>query len=42
MTITPCSSLSAIYTHNMPFKVTGEDVYAAILSADALGRLYKA
>lgn len=28
--------------HNMPFKVTEEDVYAAILSADALGRLYKA
>jgi len=27
--------------HNMPFKVTPEDVYAAILGADALGRLYK-
>lgn len=27
--------------HNMPFKVTEEDVYAAILSADSLGRLYR-
>lgn len=27
--------------HNMPFKVTAEDVYAAILAADALGRMYK-
>lgn len=27
--------------HNMPFKVTEDDVYAAILAADALGRLYK-
>jgi len=26
---------------NMPFVVTAEDVYAAILGADALGRLYK-
>ena len=25
--------------HNMPFKVTPEDVYAAILTADALGRM---
>ncbi|WP_138205591.1 glycerol dehydrogenase [Haloimpatiens lingqiaonensis] len=27
--------------HNMPFKVTEDDVYAAIMAADALGRLYK-
>lgn len=27
--------------HNMPFKVTPDDVYAAIIGADALGRLYK-
>ncbi|WP_446899056.1 glycerol dehydrogenase [Clostridium sp. LBM24168] len=27
--------------HNMPFKVTSEDVYAAILSTDKLGRLYE-
>lgn len=27
--------------HNMPFKVTAEDVYAAILAADSLGKLYK-
>lgn len=27
--------------HNMPFRVTPEDVYAAIIGADALGRLYK-
>ncbi|MDF2879924.1 MAG: gldA [Clostridiaceae bacterium] len=27
--------------HNMPFKVTADDVYAAILAADALGKLYK-
>jgi glycerol dehydrogenase len=27
--------------HNMPFKVTPEDVYAAILAADSLGRQYK-
>jgi len=27
--------------HNMPFVVIPEDVYAAILCADALGRLYK-
>nr|WP_290441244.1 glycerol dehydrogenase [Clostridium sp. CF011] len=26
--------------HNMPFAVTADDVYAAILGADALGRLY--
>ncbi|MCH3963177.1 MAG: glycerol dehydrogenase [Clostridium sp.] len=26
--------------HNMPFEVTEEDVYAAILSADKMGRLY--
>ena len=24
--------------HNMPFPVTAEDVYAAILTADAIGR----
>lgn len=28
--------------HNMPFDVTSEDVYAAILAADALGKVYKA
>lgn len=27
--------------HNMPFKVTPQDVYSAIIGADALGRLYK-
>jgi glycerol dehydrogenase len=27
--------------HNMPFEVTKEDVYAAILTADALGREYR-
>jgi glycerol dehydrogenase len=27
--------------HNMPFDVTKEDVYAAILSADKIGRMYK-
>ncbi|WP_432666503.1 glycerol dehydrogenase [Wukongibacter baidiensis] len=27
--------------HNMPFKVTAKDVYAAILTTDALGREYK-
>ncbi|MCT4634366.1 MAG: glycerol dehydrogenase [Firmicutes bacterium] len=27
--------------HNMPFSVTAEDVYAAILTADKLGQLYK-
>jgi glycerol dehydrogenase len=27
--------------HNMPFVVTADDAYAAILGADALGRLYK-
>lgn len=27
--------------HNMPFKVTPKDVYAAILAADAIGRHYK-
>ena len=27
--------------HNMPFVVTADDVYAAILGADTLGRLYK-
>lgn len=27
--------------HNMPFKVTAEDIYAAILAADAMGKLYK-
>lgn len=27
--------------HNMPFKVTPDDVYAAILTADSLGKLYK-
>lgn len=27
--------------HNMPFEVTPEDVYAAILTADALGRKFK-
>ena len=26
--------------HNMPFEVTPESVYAAILTADALGRRY--
>ncbi|WP_054949612.1 glycerol dehydrogenase [Numidum massiliense] len=28
--------------HNMPFPVTPDDVYAAILTADALGRQYRA
>ncbi|KZL90660.1 glycerol dehydrogenase [Clostridium magnum] len=28
--------------HNMPFEVTSDDVYAAILAADALGKTYKA
>lgn len=27
--------------HNMPFKVTADDVYAAILTANALGKSYK-
>ncbi|WP_123054172.1 glycerol dehydrogenase [Clostridium sp. JN-1] len=27
--------------HNMPFKVTADDVYAAIMAADAFGRLHK-
>ncbi|WP_432416336.1 hypothetical protein [Thermoanaerobacterium thermosaccharolyticum] len=27
--------------HNMPFKVVAADVYAAILSADAIGKMYK-
>lgn len=27
--------------HNMPFKVTADDVYAAILTADSFGKLYK-
>jgi glycerol dehydrogenase len=27
--------------HNMPFKVTADDVYADILATDALGKLYK-
>lgn len=26
--------------HNMPFKVTSQMVYAAILGADVLGKLY--
>lgn len=28
--------------HNMPFEVTSDNVYAAILAADALGKIYKA
>lgn len=28
--------------HNMPFEVTPDSVYAAILTADALGRHYAA
>jgi len=28
-------------THNMPFEVTSDDVYSAILSADALGKTFK-
>lgn len=27
-------------THNMPFPVTAEDVYAAIFAADSIGRMY--
>lgn len=27
--------------HNMPYKVTEDDVYAAIMAADAVGRLFK-
>jgi len=36
---TSCAAGETIY--NMPFEIMPEDVYAAILGADALGRLYK-
>lgn len=34
-----CREGETIY--NMPFEVTPEDVYSAILTADALGRRFK-
>ncbi|MFA9397608.1 MAG: glycerol dehydrogenase [Clostridiaceae bacterium] len=41
MRVAKAATVEGETIHNMPFKVTPEDVYAAILAADALGNLYK-
>lgn len=41
MDVAKLSCVEGETIHNMPFKVTPEDVYAAILAADALGENYK-
>ncbi|MGI6030997.1 MAG: glycerol dehydrogenase [Eubacteriales bacterium] len=41
MAVAQAASVPGETIHNMPMEVTAEKVYAAILAADALGRLYK-
>ncbi|MGI5998538.1 MAG: glycerol dehydrogenase, partial [Lutispora sp.] len=41
MNVAKASCVESETIHNMPFKVTPEDVYAAILTADAMGENYK-
>lgn len=40
MEVAKLASAEGETMHNMPFPVTAEDVYAAILAADSLGRMY--
>lgn len=40
MAVAKASTTEGESIHNMPFKVTDEMVYAAILGADALGKSY--
>lgn len=41
MEVAKASSVEGETIHNMPFKVTADDVYAAIMTADSLGKYYR-
>lgn len=41
MRVAEASAVEGETIHNMPFDVTADDVYAAILTADSLGKLFK-
>ena len=40
MAVAEAASVAGETIHNMPFEVTAEKVYAAIMAADAYGRYY--
>lgn len=40
MTVARATTVESETIHNMPFEVTADMVYAAIMGADALGKSY--